>query len=602
MTSFGRVARENLLPVHHETSISSMNHLLCRPVPPLFLAICLALSVLGTQMRGADGGSPSADEQLAALTAALQAQPQNAALWHARGKMRLQLSDPVGALADCSEAIRLDPFKLDFRLSRARLLAAGAQWGEVVADATAGLALDPKQVDLLVLRANARRNLGQLGEALADADKAVSLDAASLPAYGVRAWVYLFRQDWAKAAQDAALALQQNPDDIDLLMVKGIAHRELQETAAARDCFDRISKLDSKNSGAIFNLAKLDLAKGDWTAAAAGFSKALQLAPQLPEALAGRGRARLETGDAEGAVEDFSRAIRARSEQPDLYLLRARAGEKLGDFERAVADAGKAVALGSLDPEAHLLIARYDEKQAAWDAVLRHASRVLELSPNNTEALGLKGRALLARGETGPGLEALGQAIASKPDDWHLRVERAAVLHRQQRFDEAVADCDKAIELNPQAMYAFSLRGYCHLQKGKTDEALRDCEKAITLDPQQPLPLLVRARVMLSRNDAAKAVTDCTAALKLMPDSAWGYSTLALALVQQSRPEEAVAAATKALQIAPSDAESFATRGRALVALRRYKSAARDIDHAIELDPALKTTLSADLEELKNRR
>ena len=81
-----------------------------------------------------------------------------------------------------------------------------------------------------------------------------------------------------------------------------------------------------------------------------------------------------------------------------------------------------------------------------------------------------------------------------------------------------------------------------------------------------------------------------------------GYSTLALALMQQNRPEEALAATTKALQIAPSDTESYATRGRAFIALRRYKSAAQNIDRAIELDPSLKSSFAAELEELKNRR
>jgi tetratricopeptide (TPR) repeat protein len=107
---------------------------------------------------------------------------------------------------------------------------------------------------------------------------------------------------------------------------------------------------------------------------------------------------------------------------------------------------------------------------------------------------------------------------------------------------------------------------------------------------------------MLSRGDAARAVTDCTTALKLMPDSAWGYATLALALMQQSRPDDAVTVATKALQIAPNDAESYATRGRAFLSLRRYKSAAHDIDRAIEIDPGLKTVLSVEVDELKNRR
>jgi Flp pilus assembly protein TadD len=72
--------------------------------------------------------------------------------------------------------------------------------------------------------------------------------------------------------------------------------------------------------------------------------------------------------------------------------------------------------------------------------------------------------------------------------------------------------------------------------------------------------------------------------------------------MQQSRPDDAVTVATKALQIAPNDAESYATRGRAFLSLRRYKSAAHDIDRAIEIDPGLKTVLSVEVDELKNRR
>jgi len=98
-------------------------------------------------------------------------------------------------------------------------------------------------------------------------------------------------------------------------------------------------------------------------------------------------------------------------------------------------------------------------------------------------------------------------------------------------------------------LYAYSLRAYCNLQKNKIDDALRDCEKAIDLDPSSRCPCSCGRAVMLSRGDSNKAVTDCTTALKLMPNSAWGYSTLALALLKQGRNEEAAAAATKALQM-----------------------------------------------------
>jgi tetratricopeptide (TPR) repeat protein len=166
------------------------------------------------------------DEMLCAQTVALQAQPGNAALWQARGQTRLKLEDTVGALEDYSEAVRLDPFKVDYRLSRARLLADRGAWSEVVADTTSGLAVSPAQVDLLVLRARARSNLDQLDTALGDADRAIALIADNPDARAVRAEIHLLRHEWPEALADAAVALQRRPDDIDLLSAQGIAHRE----------------------------------------------------------------------------------------------------------------------------------------------------------------------------------------------------------------------------------------------------------------------------------------------------------------------------------------------------------------------------------------
>ena len=87
------------------------------------LALVLILSIGETS-----GAAQSLDEQLSAQTVALRAHPQNPVLWQARGQLRSQLHDPAGAAGDFTEAIRLDPFKVDFRLSRARLLAEQSDW------------------------------------------------------------------------------------------------------------------------------------------------------------------------------------------------------------------------------------------------------------------------------------------------------------------------------------------------------------------------------------------------------------------------------------------------------------------------------------------
>ena len=125
--------------------------------------------------ESAETNYATAETEVRELTVSLRNVPQKASLWRARGEARLKMSDPVGALADFSEAIRLAPFEPEYRLSRAKLLAAQGRWAEVVADATDGLAADPKGIELLVLRAHARRSLGLLDLALSDCNSALAV-------------------------------------------------------------------------------------------------------------------------------------------------------------------------------------------------------------------------------------------------------------------------------------------------------------------------------------------------------------------------------------------------------------------------------------------
>ena len=68
-----------------------------------------------------------AEKTVFELTQKLRAAP-TAELWHARAAARIEMEDPVGALADISEAVRLAPFEAGYRLVRARLTAGQGRW------------------------------------------------------------------------------------------------------------------------------------------------------------------------------------------------------------------------------------------------------------------------------------------------------------------------------------------------------------------------------------------------------------------------------------------------------------------------------------------
>ena len=90
--------------------------------------VVLTLCSSGAFGQSAEKDSPTVEKEIRDATTYLRSAPTKASLWHTRGQARLKLNDPVGALADFSEAIRLAPFEAEFRLSRARLYASQAQW------------------------------------------------------------------------------------------------------------------------------------------------------------------------------------------------------------------------------------------------------------------------------------------------------------------------------------------------------------------------------------------------------------------------------------------------------------------------------------------
>ncbi|HEC56454.1 MAG TPA: tetratricopeptide repeat protein [Candidatus Syntrophoarchaeum butanivorans] len=60
---------------------------------------------------------------------------------------------------------------------------------------------------------------------------------------------------------------------------------------------------------------------------------------------------------------------------------------------------------------------------------------------------------------------------------------RGLVYAEQEKYDEAIKDFDKAIELNPDDAEAYHNRGIAYTKLGEYDEAIKDFDKAIELNP-----------------------------------------------------------------------------------------------------------------------
>ena len=83
--------------------------------------------------------------------------------------------------------------------------------------------------------------------------------------------------------------------------------------------------------------------------------------------------------------------------------------------------------------------------------------------------------------------------------------------------DKAIADLDKAIDLNPKQFKAHVNRGAVYATKGRLDEAIADYNEAEKLRPTDPEPFYRRGLAYRQKGEIAKARADLKKALRLMP-------------------------------------------------------------------------------------
>ena len=98
--------------------------------------------------------------------------------------------------------------------------------------------------------------------------------------------------------------------------------------------------------------------------------------------------------------------------------------------------------------------------------------------------------------------------------------DRARVYYRTEQYDRAIADCDRAIQLDEADAYTYSIRGHAHYELGNDAEAIADCTKAIEHDPDDPYgAYLTRAVAHLSVGNLKQGLRDLLDALKCGHDS-----------------------------------------------------------------------------------
>ena len=380
-----------------------------------------------------------------------------------------------------------------------------------------------------------------------------------------------------------------------------------------------------------FFLGRLFAVTGDPAAAIEAMDRAKLLDPAFKEARLSSGVLRAERYLAalrELKMREDNLAV-AESQRPDLQALRGRAvaaldgeigpSDYVGAADQAYArgllahargqfgDAQQAFEQSLREDPVHvgsmMALARLARDQGRLEDASRRVERVIEVHRGLAEAFRLRGSLRLRTlTTTGRGFEEAAadadRAVALDPASAENRSLRAMVQNAGGNLERALADLDEAVRLAPDRFDLLGNRAIARdaraiqlANAGRTQEAtamvegaMSDLDGALRLNPAFEAARVNRAVARYRRGDLAGALEDFDAAIAA--NGACGSAYLNRAMIRYDRGEfeKALADAGEAVRLL-STSQSHANRGLVRNATGDTEGALADAEEALRLFP-----------------
>ncbi len=164
-------------------------------------------------------------------------------------------------------------------------------------------------------------------------------------------------------------------------------------------------------------------------------------------------------------------------------------------------------------------------------------------------------------------------------------VELGMEYHDQGELDKAVAEFEKAIELDPNNADAHRNLGTAYGEQGKWEEGAAAYERAIELDPDfgEAYGDLTAAYFYLER--IPEALEAGEKAIELAPDYATAHNNLGIVYKEQGEFDLAIAEYEKAIELDPSDPKPHNNLGNVYKQQGEFDMAIAEYEKALEVDP-----------------
>jgi tetratricopeptide (TPR) repeat protein len=204
-------------------------------------------------------------------------------------------------------------------------------------------------------------------------------------------------------------------------------------------------------------------------------------------------------------------------------------------------------------------------------------------TPSADEHLDM-GNDYLDQGQFDQAIAEFQMAIQLDPDDTKARYNLGLAYQKQDKLEEAAAAYQEAIQLDPDLSDAHNNLGLIYDTWGQPDQAVAEYQEAIRINPDDDTAHYNLALSYYDQGQLDQAIAEYGETVRLNPDNADAHYNLGRAYYEQGKLDEAIVAWKECIRIEPGDSMAHNNVGRAYFDQGRLDEAVAELREAIRLD------------------
>ena len=537
------------------------------------------------------------------FTRAVELNPVFTGAYYYRAITRSRLGNYDDALKDFAEAIELRPDLADPYYSRGVTLLLNQQFEDAIADFDRYIRFEKRHVAAYLNRGTSYLYLKDTVKAYENYNLAISTNREDPDGYNRRGALYLEQERYEEACADFDKAVTVDEDYIpgyfNRALTYSYMHRPMQSIAD----FSRVVELDSTSSLGYFNRAIVRTEIGDYNRALEDFNSVAHYSPNNVLVYFNRAQLHTRLGNLDAAIDDYTRAIELYPDFANAYLGRSVLRRAKHDVRGAESDertARRKIAeyRTRLNDSTYSI---YADTAQRFDQLLSFESRLMERNFERIASISTSDDDLMLipmfRFTLLDADSVVVDRRAKRFDTQRIKDFRAKVDNPRLRFDcrQSNIPADTLVAIDQR--HATELHAaeeptwIMHFERGVSQSlikqytnAVNSYTEAIQLNPSNPFLYINRATTRAEMIDFISSIDNSYQTISIDSDPA---KRLHNSGTRTYSYDEAIEDMNKAIKLYPELAEAYYNRANLMAISGKLPEAYDDYTRAIELNPNL---------------